>query len=178
MNEKYNLDYERDVEVDPDQLDVEFLMQAMLAERYGKHVVQLKDRVRRLEERKKTVRSELILKANEDPETCIGKKSPNSADLEAYYRAHPKYRKVVKKLLKAQTELDYAEVAKWEIAVTRKQTIEGLIELHGQNYFAGPEVPRNLTREFIQKKKSLAADSVVEKQLNKKKKKKRKKSNG
>jgi hypothetical protein len=44
-----------------------------------------------------------------------------------------------------------AEVAKNEFSFTRKAALENLVQLHGQNYFAGPKVPRNLSKERDEK---------------------------
>lgn len=141
------LDYESDITIDETALDVEWLEQAPLALRYGRHVAAMRRRVNHLDEKKKVTRSELIRKANEDPRECCGKDKPNAADIEAYYRAQPEYQQVVNDLLDAQYELDYAEMAKNEIAFTRKAALENLVRLHGQQYFAGPSVPRDLAKE-------------------------------
>jgi hypothetical protein len=138
------LNYKEDVEIDVASLDVEWLNQAALAIKYGRHLVNMKSKVRKLQERKKTVRSELILDANEDSEGTIGKKRPNANDIEAYYRQHEKYIAVVDELNEAIEEMEFAEIAKNEIAFTRKATLENLVKLHGMNYFAGPSVPHDL----------------------------------
>ena len=141
------IDFEKDIQIDEKALDVEWLEQGLLAMRYVKYLTKLKARVRRLEEKKKTIRSELILEANEDPEGTIGKKKPNANDIEAYYRSHGDYKEVVEELLDAIEEAEFAELAKNEICWTRRLALENLVKLHGQMYFAGPSVPRDLTKE-------------------------------
>lgn len=147
------MNYEEDVQIDETALDVEWLEHGALALRYARHAAQCAAEVRRLEEVKKTIRSELILEVNANPE-LIGKKSPNAGDIEAYYRSHPRYQKAVEKVLAAQEEAEFAEVAKNEICFTRKKALEMLVQLHGQQYFAGPRIPRDLAeeREIRQKK--------------------------
>lgn len=148
------MNYEEDVQIDETALDVEWLEHGALALRYARHAAQCAAEVRRLEEVKKTIRSELILEVNANPEELIGKKSPNAGDIEAYYRSHPRYQKAVEKVLAAQEEAEFAEVAKNEICFTRKKALEMLVQLHGQQYFAGPRIPRDLAeeREIRQKK--------------------------
>ena len=114
------INYEEDMTIDSSALDVEWLGQASLALRYGKHFVQLGLQVAKLQERKKTLRSELIQEVNRDPEKCCNKAKPNASDIEAYYRVHPDYQTLIEELLQAEYELQYADVAKWQIAATRK----------------------------------------------------------
>jgi len=141
------LNYEQDTKIDETALDVEWLEQADLARRYGQYVADLKYEVNKLEEQKKAQRSELIHEANLNPYESTGKKTPNAGDIEAFYRRDPEYQRVVQRLLDKQYELEYAEVAKNEVAFTRKAALENLVRLHGQQYFAGPSVPRDLSKE-------------------------------
>lgn len=141
------LNYEEDIKIDDSALDVEWLEQAALALKYAKHVAILRRKVQKLEEKKKTLRSELILKVNKDPVGCCNKEKPNASDIEAYYRANGTYKGIVDELVETQYELEFSEFARSEIAFTRKAALENLVKLHGQNYFAGPSVPRDLTKE-------------------------------
>ena len=142
-----NLDFERDIVIDENALDVEWLEQPRLALKYGKYLVQTKAEVRRLEQLKKTVKAELILEATEKPEECCKKPKPTIQDIESYYRRHPRYKEVVEELNKALEEMEFAEIAFKEIAITRKKALEELVELFGLQYFAGPKEPRNLSEE-------------------------------
>jgi hypothetical protein len=156
------MDYEKDILIDASALDVEWLEQGPLAVKYAKYAAKAASRVRRLEEEKKTVRSELILEANEDPKGTIGKDKPNAADIEAYYRNHKTYKEVIERLLEAQEDAVFAEIGKNEICFTRKKALEMLVVLHGQQYFAGPSVPRNLTELYAER------NQERQKQLNQK----------
>ena len=145
------MNYDKDMEIDELMLDKEWLGQGTLALKYAKHLTHLKAKVARLEEKKKTVRSELILEVNADPEELIGKKSPNAGDIEAYYRTDEGYKEVIKELLTAAEEAEFADLAYKEIALTRKKTLENMVILHGQQYFAGPRVPHDLVEMRKQK---------------------------
>ena len=50
-------------------------------------------------------------------------------------------------VLDALKECNDAEIVKNEISFTRKAALENLVQLHGQSYFAGPSVARNLQKE-------------------------------
>lgn len=147
------IDYKRDVKIDFDNLDLEWIDQPELARKYAKHLTSLKREVGRLEEKKKTIRSELIDLVNRNPEKYTGKKSPNAADIEAAYRRDKEYQKTVEELLDAQEEAEYGEYVYNEISFTKKKSLEQLVQLYISQYFAGPNVPRNLMEEFKRKRK-------------------------
>ena len=68
--------------------------------------------------------------------------------MDAYIRNHEDVKALERLVLDRRTELAYAEVAKNEITYTKKAALEHLVTLHGQKYFAGPVVPRNLEEEL------------------------------
>ena len=158
MNE---LDYQKDMQIDPDALDVEWLEQPTLALKYGEYVTGLRLITKQLNEKVKIVRSELIREANEKPEECCKKNKPNAGDIEAYYRSHTDHKQAVEALNKAEYELEFAEIAKNEICYTRKAALENLVILHGQQYFAGPKIPRNLSKEWEARNKQISSDSKI-----------------
>ena len=141
------LDYENDLRIDEDALDIEWLEQASLALKYGKHYALCKKKVSLALEKIKICRAELIREANDDPVGCCEKEKPNAADIEAYYRNSSQHKKAKEEWVELQYELDMAEIAKNEMCFTRKATLENLVILHGQQYFAGPKMPRNLHKE-------------------------------
>lgn len=141
------MNYEKDIRIDETALDLEWLSQAELAIKYGRYWATCKDRVTRAEENIKLIRSELIAEANDNPVECCNKEKPNAADIEAYYRRDKRHIKAKDEWLEASKELSIAEVVKNEISFTRKAALENLVILHGQQYFAGPSVARNLSKE-------------------------------
>lgn len=141
------MNYEKDIHIDETALDVEWLEQAELAVKYGKYWARCKDRVTRAEENIKLIRSELIAEANDEPVKCCNKERPNAADIEAYYRRDKRHIEAKDEWMEALNELNIAEVVKNEISFTRKAALENLVILHGQNYFAGPSMLRNLQGE-------------------------------
>ena len=145
--QELNIDYDRDMYIDETALDVESCDQASLAMKYIRHYARCRKALTLADEKVKIVRSELIMEANADPEGCCGKKSPNAADIEAYYRNHVRHKAAKTEWVEAQYECDMAEGAKNEICFTRKAMLENMTVLFGQKYFAGPSVPRNLTEE-------------------------------
>lgn len=157
------MDYEKDIRIDETALDIEWLEQATLAMKYGRIWADQKKVVTNAEEKIKIVRAELIKEANENPVKCCNKDKPNAADIEAYYRGHKKHKMAKDEWVEAQYELDMAEVAKNEISFTRKAALENLVRLHGQQYFAGPSVPHDLSALREQKQKKV--NSIVGSQM-------------
>lgn len=147
------INYEKDIIIDETALDVEWLEQASLAIKYAKHYLKCKDIVAKAEVNLKTVKNELIATAYQDPNTCLGKGvKPTAITLEMFWSIHPDYIEAHEELLEAQHECDLAEIIKNEISFTRKAALENLVTLHGQNYFAGPTVPRNLHEQVEQRR--------------------------
>lgn len=159
------MNYEEDMYIDESALDVECLEQGDLALKYGRIWAEAKRDATDAEERVKLIRSELIMEANEDPYKCCGKDKPNAADIEAYYRTHRKHKAAKKEWVDAVFELDNAAHAKSEICFTRKAMLEALIVLHGQQYFAGPKIPRDLSFETQKRHKQKEVDKAVSKKM-------------
>ncbi len=159
------MNYEKDITIDESALDLEWLNQAPLVLKYARNMAEQKYDVAKLREQKKTLRSELILQVNENPEECVMKKKPNTADIEAYYRNNEEYKNLIKTLLLLEKELEFTELAYQEISWTRKKALENLVILHGQQYFAGPSVPHDLSSDVQksneQKKKNEKSNQGV-----------------
>lgn len=164
------MNYETDIRIDETALDVEWLEQASLAMKYGKIYAIAKRRLTEVDEKIKVIRAELIKRANEDPKRCCKKDKPNAADIEAYYRNHERHKKAKEEWIEAQYELDMAEIAKNEISFTRKAALENMVKLYVANYFAGPNMPRDITAEREKAERQRRVDSGVANKLSRKKK--------
>ena len=162
------LNFEQDRKLDPNALDVEWMEQAGLAKAYGDYYNECQARKREAEEEIKVVRARLTLKANKYPDKYLGQGvKPTAPVVEAFYRTHKDHIAAKDEWLAACEECDAAEIAKWEISSTRKTALENLVQLYQSNYFAGPNMPRNLAEE-LEKRNAEVSKRVGEK-LNKKK---------
>ena len=162
------MNYKADMRIDETALDVEWLEQANLAMKYGRYYALARRRFAEAEEKVKVVRAELIAEANADPVECCNKKSPNAADIEAYYRMDDRHKEAKEEWVTAQYELDMAEIAKNEVSFTRKAALEGLVTLYVAQYFAGPKMPRDLTAEVAQRAKQKKIDAGIATHLTRK----------
>lgn len=145
-------DYKRDMRIDESNLALEWLDQAELATDWNMEYVEAEDELTRADENVKFTRSELILKINQDPDEYLGKGvKATDPKVEAAYRTHRDYLAAKERWMDAKKELSELEHIKKEIGFTRKAALENLVTLHGQNYFAGPKIPFDLTKERFSK---------------------------
>lgn len=159
------LNYKKDMYIDPDALDLEWLRQPELGRKYARNAASKRREARLAEERVKVIKSELIRKCNENPKSTTGKDKPNAIDIEAYYRTHPTHKDAKQEWIEAEFEADIAELAQKEISYGRKAALEGLVTLHAAQYFAGPKVPRDLNKEWEQKIKQDKVDDVIQSKM-------------
>jgi hypothetical protein len=171
MENELDIDYERDVEPDIEALDVEWARHSDVVRRYSKHAAYMSALAKKAEERVKTLRSEFINDANEDPEGTIGKAKPNAQDIEAYYRTRPKYKDAKEAAIEAEYEAEYAQAVAREMAWGRKASLEGLVRLAEMGWFAGPKVPRSLAKlkEKAEERRPVANKAVAKEMRRKKK---------
>lgn len=142
------MNYEQDVEIDENALDIEWLDQASLAIKYGRNWAECKQKFTQAEEKIKLVRSELMRDVNDDPDGCLGDGvKPTGPNIESYYRNHKNHIAAKDEWVKLGFEMNVAEIAYKEISYARKAALENLVKLHGQQYFAGPTVPRDIAEE-------------------------------
>ena len=147
------MDFRKDMKIDENALDVEWLNHSDLEAKYIEAVSEArKDRDSCWEE-VKTVRSELIREANDDPEETCNKAKPNAADIEAFYRTHKDYKDAKAEMIEAEDRFVVLSDMKDSIHFTRTKALENLVRLLGEEYFAGPRVPRNLLQEKEKKAK-------------------------
>ena len=141
-----NLDFNTDIEIDPSALDVELLRQATLFYKYSKHEAKMKKELAEAQEQVKTIRSELIR------ETADDKTIKNAQQTEAYYRNDPDYQEAKRKAVEAEYEANMAAAAVWAFN-QRKVNLENLVKLALADYFARPNDPRDLQKEYNKKNK-------------------------
>ena len=156
------MNFEKDIIIQDDALDVEWLNQPRLAIKYGTYWAKCCREVNRAEELVKVTRAELIEEVTSDPGEYLSVGVKTTAPVvEAYYRTHPRHIEAKELLIAAKYEKDIAEIAKWEISNSRKTALENLVKLAAMSYFAGPSVPRDLSFENQQIESQKQADSKV-----------------
>jgi hypothetical protein len=156
------MQYEEDMKIDETALDVEWLNQPILAMKYGRHYADCFRLHQQAEENLKVVKAELIKKINDDPDKYLGVGvKATGPNVEACYRDRKEHKVAKEQWIAAQFELNIAAAVKSEISFSRKAALENLVILHGQSYFAGPKMPRDLTSEVQHKEAQKTADAIV-----------------
>lgn len=146
------LNYEEDLHINEDALDVEWLDQPKKFMRYAELSAKANERLRKAEEKVKTIRSELALEVTEKGQELIGKAKPTAGDIEAYYRTHLDYiaaKEAVSDIM-FEAEMLANAVSAFQ---QRKTALENLTRLHGQSYFSGPTEPRDLSESYKEQHK-------------------------
>ncbi len=143
LYKRIKMNYEKDLEIDPDAIDVAWIDQSMLLYRYKSLLADARKKRAELSEKIKIVRSQLIKEKKEEDKKVTG------VMIEAYYRDHPKHKKVKQELINSEYEVDLLDAAVWAIQ-HKKTALENLVRLLGMDYFSSPSDPRNLAEEISQ----------------------------
>lgn len=134
--------FEKDRKVDPTQLDMECVRQTDLFFKYAEAGVDAQIAEERAKRKLETVQARLEMACRRDPESFKLQKPTESA-VAAAVRLHPDFEAAQEEYLKAKKEARLIQVAV-DTMDQKKRMLENLITLHGQQYFAGPSVPRDL----------------------------------
>jgi hypothetical protein len=156
------MNYEEDIKIDETALDIEWLEQPKLFMRYARYAAETQKMLDLAKTNLDLVKAELDKAVRENPDKFGIEKLTETVVLNTILSL-PEYKEANEKYINAKFE---AEIAKSAVRAfeQRKEALENLVRLHGQQYFAGPKVPRDLTaeREKLQKR----VDEQVSKNLN------------
>lgn len=139
------MDYEKDIKIDEDALDVEWLGQASLLIRYARNAAQARMDLDKAKEALDVVKAELDAAIRKEPDKYKIEKI-TEAVVGNTIILQPKYKETNERYLKAKYEADIAQGAVNAVN-QRKDALENLVRLYGQQYFAGPKMPRDLHAE-------------------------------
>lgn len=142
------MNYLKDSKIDPDALDVELLNQSHLAITYGIEWADRTHELALLNEEMKVLVADLTVTVNSAPDTYLGEGVKATVDnVKSYVVRHKKRVALEEQIMEKERDVAIALIAKNEISSGRKSSLENLVRLAGQNYFATPSTPRNLANE-------------------------------
>ena len=144
------INYEEDVRISPDDLDLDCVEQPELMLKYTKHAAKLKKEADDKKEELEYLYSKLDKEIKESPEEYDVAKISEAAVDKAIKR-QDSYRKAVKIYNEALFEYNNAKGAV-QAFQDRKNMLQELVTLHGQEYFAGPATPNNLSKRYKEKR--------------------------
>lgn len=152
------LNYERDIQIDPHGLEIEWLKQAALRIKYGKALAEA-NRDRDLGKEKVALvkagldlqaRTEESIQAQIGKYDSKGKLTVTETAIATWVTLHVDYQEVNEEFheLKYQAEILDNVVKAFD---QRRNALENLVSLWKGNYFAGPKEPKELPRGEIAK---------------------------
>lgn len=141
--------YENDVTIDPEALDVEWLRQPSLVYKYSRMVAEKQTEVTNCKEALEFIKASLDREIRKNPEKFEIDKMTEAA-VSNTILVNSKYKKGMEEYLEAVYELNILKGVQ-DALNNKKTALENLVKLNGQNYFAGPSVPRDLTKEWERK---------------------------
>ena len=177
---EHDLDYAADVTIDTDALDVEWLRQPQLMLKYCRHAASMANLVDITKERLDVVRAQLDKDIRSDPGKygiekltegaiqnaliLVGQIDSATEEGEELQSTLRPYQEASSAYIQAKYESDMAKAAVRAID-QKKDALENLVRLHGQQYFAGPSVPRDLSKEWEERERSKRVDAKIAKAM-------------
>lgn len=143
MNDKW----QKDVEINPNTLDVEWCKQASLVGEYCVAQAEARAKLDLAKEAVDVTAAKLGLKIRANP-ASYGLDKVTEASVQAVILLDTTYAVATQALRDAQYEYDVLSAAVRALD-QKKSALENLVRLQGQNYFAGPSAPRDLGAEWV-----------------------------
>lgn len=153
------LDYKADVKIDESALDLECLQQPRLMLKYGQAAARASKIADLAKEQLEVVKAELDEAIRSNPEKFGLAKVTEAIAANAITRDE-RCQEATKAFIQAKYDAYLARTASNAIDA-RKDMLELLVRLHGQQYFAGPKVPRDLSYEWQQKQKQEQSNAAI-----------------
>ena len=157
MNKEIN--YEEDVKIDPDALDVEWLNQCSLMKKYGEHQADTRKEMDDTKEMLDVVKAKLDMRIRLEPEKYGVLKVTESA-IQSTILLQEEYREANEEFSNAKYENDVA-LAVVRAIEQKKTALENLVRLLQSSYFAGPKAPRDLSAEVLKEKERKTVNQKV-----------------
>ena len=139
-------EFEKDVLIDPEELDFECCKQAELFFKWSTLAGKAKGEVERLKLDMDSTFAQIDLKVRKRPHR-YGLEDVKEGAVKATVSTHPDYLKAVAKYHDARGLSLWLDRAVDSLEM-KKRMLEELVKLHGLQYFAGPSSPRDLAKEW------------------------------
>ena len=153
------MNYEKDLAIDRDRLDWEWLNQPQLFFRYARAATEAKTQADAAKERLELTRANLDSSVRGNPDKW-GLSKPTEAAISSAILRDEGYQDEQKVLAKAQADAALLAVAVRAME-QRKSALENLVRLHGQDYFSTPREPDNAKEEVRERIKDRSNQQMV-----------------
>ena len=146
-----------DKSVDPNHLDLECVRQSELVFKYSKLAAEAQGDMDSAKFQLDMVKSRLEIECRKDPEKFdLGRVS--EAGIDAAVKITGKYQTAYETYLNARKDMRVLDAA-CNALEHKKKMLEKLVQLHGQQYFAGPSVPHDLSADWHERQEQLKEDA-------------------
>lgn len=158
MISQEDFDYQSELRIDCDNLDVEFLLQSQLFMKYAEACADARFVMDKAKEVLDIVKAEIDADIRSNPgKYDIGDKKITETFVSGLVLRQERYHETAMRYIEARHEYEILSAAV-EAFQQRKSALENLVRLHGQSYFAGPSEPRNLPMEYVKRLTSMKRD--------------------
>ena len=167
------LDFEKDLRIDEDALDIEFLNQPNLYFKYSREQARAKAELERIKQSYEIARADLASSIRRNPDDYGLLKATNDAVEEVILKIlgsnrgkdlGKNFRDAKEALLQTQENYDLINASLRAIE-QRKSSLENLVKLMLGNYFSAPLEPRNLSDEVRKSRQAEEADDKIAERL-------------
>lgn len=157
------MNYEQDIIIDEQALDVEWLDQPQKMARYCNICADAHRDMDLAKEKLDYTYATIERDVRADPAAfgvLPGSRGITEDSIKAAIQVHDDYRKASRDHLDARHEYEVA-LGAVRAFDHRKSALENLVRLHGQSYFAGPSVPHDLSAERTRRDRDQLAQQNV-----------------
>lgn len=163
-------EFERDLQIDIENLDVEATLQPELFFKYATMAKEARENFDMAKMGLSVIEAELARKVREEPR-AFGVAKITEASIKEAVLVHPRYRAAYENMVQTKSEADLLNKAQ-EAMDQRKRMLELLVQLHGREYFAGPSVPHTPEQFWkgIKDKRGEKTDAKMRKRIKKRRK--------
>jgi hypothetical protein len=147
MDNEKTFDFLSEIEIDPNALDVEWLRQASLMYKASQLLAQARDAMDRAKNNIDAVTAEINLEIRKNPERYLGDIKVTEGSIQSALEQNKLVKSAREELDNRKFEFNmiFAGVTALE---HKKSALENLVKLNGQSYFASPNAPRDLGKEW------------------------------
>lgn len=157
-------EFQADKRIDPNQLDVECARQSERFHHWAELAVEAGYKLDRAKLKLEVTKAKLEIDCRRSP-ADFGLSKLTENGIEAAVNAHEDYLDAYEAWIKARRESRLLDKAV-ESMDSKRRMLESLIRLHGQQYFSGPSVPRDLVSSWKEYQDKLSTN-VNDKQKSK-----------
>lgn len=157
------MNYEKDIKIDPDALDIDSAEQPELMMQYGRHEAEMEKQFESKKQKLDITRAELDSQIRKEPGKFGVEKITESVVSNTIIQQE-EYKDAYDKYLEAKFEYSMAKNALRAFS-SRDNMLANLAKLHGQQYFAGPSVPRDFVESWNKRQLKKQKEKEQEQQV-------------